>query len=91
MPVNSGLSHPYLADYKWKEKLAGSYLGGEPRGLLAPVSNSAPPQQGLLEESGVAVRGAIMSVSASMRSDTQQRLPALPSLAREEGCAQFRG
>lgn len=25
-------------------------------------------------------------MSASMRSDTQQRLPALPSLAREDGC-----
>lgn len=47
--------------------------------------------QVLLGENGVAARGAIRSVSASMRSDTRQRLPVLPSLAREDGCTRFPG
>lgn len=54
--------------------------------LLAPASDSGTFSKFLLGENGVAVRGAIRSVSASMRSDTQQRLPVLPGLAREDGC-----
>lgn len=68
-----------------------SYLGGG-----GPPGMGQEVLEGPLSEvlrgggDGVAARGATGSVSASRRSDTQRRLPVLPSLAREEGCARFR-
>lgn len=80
-PVHSDLSHPYLADYKRKEKLVGAKVWEVGASWHLPVLQH-PVRQGSAGESGGAVTGAIQSVSARMRSDPQP-----PSLAREEVCA----